>query len=107
MVLVVISVMGGWLTMFKQSFHGLSGDVLVRSDSLAGFAYYEDMMQRIARVPGVEACVPTIQTYGLINIGNITTEGVQVMGFPMDRIGDVNRFPDSLYLQHQAIQAKL
>src|SRR5438067_1096251 len=62
MVLVVISVMGGWLTMFKQSFHGLSGDVLVRSDSLAGFAYYEDMMQRIARVPGVEACVPTISS---------------------------------------------
>ena len=27
MVLVVISVMGGWLNMFKMSFRGLSGDI--------------------------------------------------------------------------------
>ena len=37
MVLVVISVMGGWLNMFKQSFHGLTGDVIVKSESLEGF----------------------------------------------------------------------
>ena len=37
LVLVVISVMGGWLRMFRQSFHGLSGDILVQSTSLAGF----------------------------------------------------------------------
>jgi len=30
MVLVVISVMGGWLRMFRASFHGLSGDVIVQ-----------------------------------------------------------------------------
>ena len=36
MVIVVISVMGGWLDMFKQSFHGLSGDLIVQSDSLSG-----------------------------------------------------------------------
>ena len=29
MVLVVISVMGGWLRMFRESFHGLSGDIIV------------------------------------------------------------------------------
>ena len=30
MVLIVISVMGGWLRMFRASFHGLSGDVIGR-----------------------------------------------------------------------------
>ena len=34
MVLVVISVMGGWLRMFRESFHGLAGDVMVTSRSL-------------------------------------------------------------------------
>src|SRR5438093_1425536 len=28
MVIVVISVMGGWLRMFRDSFHGLSGDII-------------------------------------------------------------------------------
>src|SRR5665213_3870338 len=31
MVLVVISVMGGWLNMFKSSFRGLSGDLVVHT----------------------------------------------------------------------------
>ncbi|MDB5332062.1 MAG: hypothetical protein JWP03_3213, partial [Phycisphaerales bacterium] len=44
MVLVVISVMGGWLNMFKNSFHGLSGDLIVKSNSLTGFAYYQEMI---------------------------------------------------------------
>ena len=29
MVLVVISVMGGWLRMFRESFHGITGDVVI------------------------------------------------------------------------------
>src|SRR5689334_16454787 len=43
MVLVVISVMGGWLDMFEHSFQGLTGDIVVesRNDSLVGFPYYQ------------------------------------------------------------------
>ena len=37
MVLVVISIMGGWLRMFKESFHGLGGDLIVQSHSLTGY----------------------------------------------------------------------
>src|SRR5436309_9762127 len=56
MVLVVISVMGGWLAMFRESFRGLSGDVLVDAYSpLAGFAYYEEMIERIEKLPDVVA----------------------------------------------------
>src|SRR5437764_8504840 len=93
MVLVVISVMGGWLNMFKQSFHGLTGDILVESNSLAGFPYYQEMIDGIEKEPGIEAAVPTIRTFGLINIGNIASAGVQVMGIPIDKIGKVNRLP--------------
>src|SRR5688572_33395193 len=62
MVLVVISVMGGWLRMFRASFHGLSGDVIVEGPSLAGFPYYQQMIDRIEALDGVEAAVPTIRT---------------------------------------------
>src|SRR5512146_3284774 len=70
MVLVVISVMGGWLRMFRNSFHGLTGDVMVHGRSLTGFPYYQDAIDRIKRLPEVEAAVPTLRTYGLININN-------------------------------------
>ena len=98
MVLVVISIMGGWVRMFESSFHGLTGDVVVDGDSLVGFANYEKMIERIEKLDCVEAAVPTIKTFGLINIGNRKTVGVQVVAFPIEKIGKVNKFPQSLYL---------
>jgi ABC-type lipoprotein release transport system permease subunit len=87
--------------MFRTSFHGLSGDVLVQSDSLAGFPYYQDVINEIQKLPEVEAAVPVIQTFGLININNRKTTGVQVFGYPIDQIGRVNDFPTSLFRQYQ------
>jgi lipoprotein-releasing system permease protein len=101
MVLVVISVMGGWLRMFKESFHGMSGDLIVSRRTLAGVGQYDEMIKRIERLPEVAAAVPTIRTYGLININNSIREGVQVMGVPIEKIGKVNDFPKSLYRQYQ------
>jgi lipoprotein-releasing system permease protein len=107
MVLVVISVMGGWLDMFKQSFHGLTGDVIVKSESLAGFPYYQEMIDRIDKLPGVAAAAPTIETFGLFNIGSVPTAGVHVIGLPIDQIGQINRFPDSLFREHDLIEETL
>jgi lipoprotein-releasing system permease protein len=100
MVLVVISVMGGWLRMFRTSFHGLSGDIVVQSDSLAGFPYYQDVIAELEKRPEVAAAAPVIQTFGLINIGNAKTTGVQVIGYVPDKVGQVNAFPKSLWRQY-------
>ncbi len=107
MVLVVISVMGGWLNMFKQSFHGLTGDIIVRSSSLTGFPYYQEMMDKILQVPGVAAAVPSIETFGLLNVGPYPTAAVKVIGIPIEQIGNVNRFPDSLFRQHTNLEEML
>src|SRR5881628_1908266 len=86
MVLVVISVMGGWLRMFRQSFHGLGGDVIVAADSAVGFPFYKEMVAEIEKLPEVEAAVPTLHSFGLIHIRNIR-KPVQVIGYPIDQIG--------------------
>lgn len=99
MVLVVISVMGGWLRMFRSSFNGMSGDVIVSARSLSGFPHYQAMIDRIERLPDVEASAPVIKTFGLVNIANQIRDGVQVIGFPLDRIASVNRFVNSLHRQ--------
>ena len=103
MVLVVISVMGGWLRMFRASFHGLNGDVIVSSSLLTGFPYYEEMIQKIGELPDVGQghAVPVIQTYGLLNLYKQRIYGFQVLGFPIEQIGQVNDFPKSLYRQYQ------
>jgi lipoprotein-releasing system permease protein len=107
MVLVVISVMGGWLDMFKHSFHGLSGDIVVRTDSLVGFPYYQEMIDKYQSLPGLKLkAAPVIVTYGLVNVGDDVV-GVQVTGYPIAEIGNVNKFPDSLYLQHEKLQDDL
>src|SRR5438477_12412680 len=83
MVLVVISVMGGWLRMFRQSFHGLTGDVIVHAQSMTGLPYYEEVVEQVEKLPEVEAAVPTIHTFGLLNICNKIRDGVEVIGFPI------------------------
>ena len=101
MVLVVISIMGGWLRMFKESFHGLGGDLIVESRSLTGFAHYDEIIDKIEALPEIEAAAPTIQTFGLMKINNGRPGAVQVMGYPMERITRVNDFRKSLYRQWQ------
>src|SRR5262245_1269244 len=102
MVLVVISVMGGWLRMFRAQFHGLVGDVIVQGDSLTGFPYYEEMIERIEQLPevGKDHTVPIIQSFGLVKINNSFRRGVQLIGYPIEKIGNVNEFPRSLYRQY-------
>src|SRR5438445_12902846 len=57
MVIVVISVMGGWLRMFRESFHGLSGDIIISKQSLAGFPYYQEMIEQIEQIDGLASAV--------------------------------------------------
>src|SRR5438094_5201113 len=101
MVLVVISVMGGWLRMFRESFHGISADIDISSHYLTGFAHYQEMIDRIEKLPEVEAAVPIIKTFGLMKMGGASPDAVQVLGYQIDRIGKVNNFPQSLYLQYE------
>ncbi len=49
MVLVVISVMGGWLDMFKSSFRGLSGDIVIHSESHGGVSLLQEIIDRLKK----------------------------------------------------------
>src|SRR5690606_12983773 len=68
-------------------------------ESRVGFPHYGEMITRLEALPQVTAAVPTIETFALINIDNEIRNGVRTVGIPMDRIGEVNQFWDSLYLK--------
>ena len=103
MVLVVVSVMGGWLETFQNSFHAMTGDVVISGRStLVGFPYYEQICRAVTQeCKGVEAAVPTVSSYGLINIGSRRINMVQVVGYPAD-IGAVSPWPTLLHRQAPA-----
>jgi lipoprotein-releasing system permease protein len=101
MVIVVISVMGGWLRMFRESFHGLSADIIVSKQSLGGFPHYQEMIDKIEQIDGVSAAVPMIHTFGLVNIASQIQLGVEVTGMPLEKIEKVSHFRESLYRQYQ------
>jgi lipoprotein-releasing system permease protein len=97
MVLIVVSVMGGWLKSFKTSFHGMTGDVVIAADSpLGGFPFYQEMIDQVRKLPDVQAAVPIIHTGAMLNVGQ-NVELVQLYGYPAD-IGSVNDWASSLHL---------
>ncbi len=104
MVLVVISVMGGWLRMFRETNHALAGDIVAYRLSLEGFPYYQEMIDKIQALPEVKAAAPQIHSYGLISIENIRV-GVEVVGYDIRQISQVNGFAKSLHLNKEALLA--
>ena len=47
MVLVVMSVMGGFLEMVKERSRGLLGDVVMDNASMQGFPYYQEFIDKM------------------------------------------------------------
>src|SRR5580692_2878337 len=92
MVLIVISVMGGWLRMFRETNHDLIGDLIVYRGSLGGFGNYQEMIAGIEKLPEVVAVTPTVHTIGLAEIGppgspNPLRRTVEVVGVDLKTIG--------------------
>lgn len=103
LVLIVLSVMGGWLEMFRGSFKTMTGDLIV-SRSQTGFGHYEEMLAKIEALPEVEAAIPVIETAGLLRIGPEFSDYVGVVGLPADKVERVMKFHDSLWLQHNVVK---
>src|SRR3954462_10458916 len=67
MVLVVISVMGGWMRMFNESFHSISGDGIVHGRSDTGFPDYQLMIDQMKNLPEVKQAVPVARAVRIAN----------------------------------------
>lgn len=97
MVLIVWSVMGGFLSMFLQSGKTLIGDVCI-SYSNTGFAHYEDLIQRLEKDPMVEAAAPVIESFGLLQLPKSgAPETIILWGVDGPSLNRVVSYYDSLW----------
>ena len=80
-VVVVMTVMTGLVSDFKEKNHDFAGDCVVGSESLVGFAYYEDFVNRLETNDLVAGVSEVIKGFGLLSPrGKDLNRGVEVMG---------------------------
>ncbi|MHC4319631.1 MAG: ABC transporter permease, partial [Planctomycetota bacterium] len=108
LVIIVVSVMTGFLDMVRSSGRTLMGDVIV-SYSVKGIPYYERLIERIERLPEAAAATPVVDSWGLLKMPypegpNKETETVQVWGIEPDSFARVTGYGDTLYWRPQTPQ---
>ena len=97
-VTVVMTVMTGLVTDFKQKNHSFVGDCVVGTESLAGFAYYEDFMKILERSDFIEGVSPVIKSYALLSPrGRNLNVDVEIMGIEPARHSRATDFGQTLY----------
>jgi len=106
MMIIVASIMGGFVDHVKQANRDLLGDIIISTRSGYGFPYYEDLQAQLATLkdkdghPLVEVSTPLIKSYGLINFPDYHVNNfAQVVGVdPVGRTATTG-FRQTLYRQ--------
>lgn len=99
MVLIVWSVMGGFLNTLLASGRTMTGDVIIAWPNV-GFAHYEDLMKRLEADPLVEATTPTIESYAMVTTPAERTELVSIRGIHGPSFAKVTQYADTLWWKH-------
>lgn len=95
MVIVVISVMGGFLTQMMDALHRLDGDITI-SSGLQGFEHYEELRAVLEKQPEIEATAAFVRSFGLITLEGNYTEGVEIIGIDPAQFNRVINYKDML-----------
>lgn len=102
MVLIVMSVMGGFLDNVKLRARGLLGDLVVDNQAYAGFPLYEEFLSDVRQMPEIVAATPLIYSYGLIRFQSSEQTGtIRVVGVRLNEIVKVNAFQSGLFYETQ------
>jgi lipoprotein-releasing system permease protein len=97
-VVVVMTVMTGLVSDFKQKNYNFVGDCIVGTESLVGFAYYEDFMTMLEEIDYIEGVSPVIKSYSLLRRGGSERDyGVEIMGLDPVRHSRATGFGQTLY----------
>ena len=97
-VVVVMTVMTGLVNDFKQKNYNFVGDCVVGTESLVGFAYYEDFVNILEQSDFVEGVSPVIKSYALVSPSwTEQSLGLEIMGIEPVRHSQTTGFEKTLY----------
>lgn len=100
LVLVVMSVMGGFLDTVRERARGLHSEIVLEGGTLQGFPYYAEFGDHLKQdMPALVAVTtPVIYTYGIFRVPATTwTKPTRVLGIRLDDYVRVNDFGHGLH----------
>ncbi|HVP11197.1 MAG TPA: FtsX-like permease family protein [Phycisphaerae bacterium] len=107
MMIIVISVMGGFVDSIRLRAHGLLGD-LIMDGGLQGFPYYDEFIKRLGDLkdkdgqPVVVQATPLIHSYGILQFPKTKrTKAVRIWGVRLNEYVRVNEFGKDLFYQNR------
>lgn len=95
-ILVTWSVMGGFLQTLKDSGRTLIGDVAITWPNI-GFAYYDDLIERLEDRAEVAAAAPVIETFGMLRLPSDQLMAVSIKGVDGPSFDRVTGYAETLY----------
>lgn len=101
LVIIVVSVMSGFLDMVRSSGRILMGDVIVQYP-LQGIPHYDELIAEIEGLAQVHAATPVVDSWGLLRMpyplgANKETEMVQLWGIDPESFSQVTGYEETLY----------
>ncbi|MCF6284812.1 MAG: FtsX-like permease family protein [Candidatus Hydrogenedentes bacterium] len=101
-VIVVMTVHTGLVTEFKNKNHKFVSDCIVSTDSMVGFAYYEEFLNILQTEKTVEAASPVVKSIGtLTRSGYDENIGIEMMGIDIENHIKTTNFASTLYYNRQ------
>ena len=102
MVIVVSSVMGGFLDLVRNAGRTLMGDVSMNA-GLGGFPHYDELIEQIEQLDEAAAATPLIQAYGLLKLLDNRVKAVQVHGIRGEGQDRVTGYRKTLHWTQQRL----
>ena len=99
MVIIVISVMGGFLDHMMHTAQKLGGDVVVLRD-LHGFPHHKSVVEALVELDEVAAAAPLVRGYGLLKQHGMT-RGVNIVGIEPASFDTVTEYRAALHWDSQ------
>ena len=97
MMLVVVSVMDGFLNQIENSARGMLGDIIIDATTPGGLGYYDDFISELKGMPEVEATAPVIYSFGLLRVDESYTQTVRLVGVRLPEAAAVTAFAKGLH----------
>ncbi len=108
MMIIVISVMGGFVDSIRKQARGLLGDLVMEAGA-NGFPHYQGFVDKMKQLKdprtkkaAVLEATPLIRSYGVLQFPETNrTEAVHVIGIRLDEYAKVTEFGKDLYYQNR------
>ena len=99
--LIVVSVMTGFLDKIELAAKGLFGDLVMEANEPGGIAEYDEFIKLIkAKVPEIQDASPFILSYGILRLpGEQYRQPVMIAGIRLPERVDVSEFEKGLFIQ--------